>query len=253
MIHPVHSYLAIEIPNAALKPLCVLQRRVRDIARRAGFDAHSIPRKLVHLPLDHIGETPPAALEAVDLATRRILKDHKPFELAIDELGLFPGPDAPCVVAAGITEGGRRLASLRAALHDAYLAYGFELSPWIYVPHVPLIRLRVDPGACAIDPFIEAFHESVDFGRPLAMSVQHVTLFHRDPFSPYRYRFRARWRCPLDSPTGRSKPSAAAAESARREEIRAEFERLTARRERLRIAPIPDPPPQLAAPADEAP
>lgn len=134
------SFLAIEAGRA------VEEEAVRQQGQLAALGADCVPRAYLHVTLEDLGEVPPEALEAVLLACERVLDRQPPFTLRVAGICAFPTPAQPRIVGLNVLDPRGRLAALRAELHAALVAYGFQLDERRFWPHVALARLPADAG-----------------------------------------------------------------------------------------------------------
>lgn len=223
------SFIGIMVPRQQASDLGRLQSALRSNDGR--FEP--IPQRWLNLTLDHLGPVDPAALEAAALACTRMAATHPPFTLrsgGLRQLG--------SVVGLMIDDPQGRLAQLRAALHAQLEAYGFELDPRPFMPHIALGR-----GAPALNVTAPT----------LAFKINTVRMLTHVPQGVPGLAWRVRWAG--DLATQPQAPAEVVDPQARDAEIRAALEaRVAARaveraalRERQARAPKPKPRPEPEA------
>jgi 2'-5' RNA ligase len=130
-----HAFLGVLAARAVTTELARLQSDLRGIA--PGFKA--IPKRWLHLTLDDLGPTDPAALEAAALAGERVLKGHAPCTLRSRGWVQYGS-----ILALAFDDPKDRLGALRAALHAGLSNYGFAVDGRRFVPHIALGRTSTE-------------------------------------------------------------------------------------------------------------
>lgn len=145
----VRSFIAIELPEETKSELARIQTAIRrQVAsgaggQRAGESAKWVDPTGMHLTLKFLGWVSPSNVPAIEEGIRRAVKKAKPFNLALKELGVFPGWSRPRVIWVGVEERGSAfLGPLQEAIEDEMDKLGFAREQRAFTPHLTLARVR---------------------------------------------------------------------------------------------------------------
>jgi 2'-5' RNA ligase len=171
------SFVAIELPDDARAALADLQR---DLKAQAPPKAVRWTRpESIHLTLQFLGDVAPNQVEAIADALREVCADRTPFTFQLREVGVFPNPNRPRVVWAGIAEPSGALAALQKQVSQALATLGFEPEKREFTPHLTLGRAARDARRqelAELGDLITRF----DIGAFGQVFVDHVTLMKSD-------------------------------------------------------------------------
>lgn len=106
-----------------------------------GMPVRMIPPANWHLTLRFLGDTGPAAAEAVRLEMSAAPLGE-PFAIELGALGAFPAARRARVVWIGVSRGAERLTELAGAVESAARRAGFPAERRPFAPHLTLGRLR---------------------------------------------------------------------------------------------------------------
>lgn len=130
-----HAFVGVLAPRGLANDLARLQSDLRGVA--PGFTA--IPRRWLHLTLDDLGPTDPAAIEAVTLAVQRAVQAHG--RCTLRSRGWV---QAGSILALQFDDPKDRLGALRATVHEGLRAYGFAVDARRFRPHIALGRTSTE-------------------------------------------------------------------------------------------------------------
>lgn len=179
-----HAFIGVEVPRQTALALEGLQQAIEQQARAAGGRAERVPRRILALPLDDLGVVDAPAIEAAELAMKRVARRHPPFSVPLRGVRALP-EDAPRLARVEAVDDRDRLARLREDLHAALARYGFPVPDGRWTPHVPLCRLD-GVERLSVD----------DRGGPGVVRVRRLVLFQRRPGTAAS-RFHAAAMVPL--------------------------------------------------------
>jgi 2'-5' RNA ligase len=132
------TFVAIAVPEDLGAKLSRLQSLLApDVA---GVRWSSAP---FHMTLAFLGDVQTSELNDVCLAVNQACRDHAPFKLRIEGLGVFPSPSKPRTIWVGLTGTALpALHSLQSAIAAAVAAVGYPHDDAVFRPHITLGRMR---------------------------------------------------------------------------------------------------------------
>ena len=134
----MRTFLAFKPPGAIVHRIERLQHRLQG----EGIEARWVKPASIHLTLKFLGETDPAAGEAIEQAMQAAVAGQVPLELSLGGLGGFPSLHRPRVLWQAVAGEVERLRSVQQAL-DAQLALcGFDPEKRPFRAHLTLGRIR---------------------------------------------------------------------------------------------------------------
>jgi len=129
-------FFALPVPAEVQNRL----RSVLEAARQAGGEGVSFTRsEQLHFTLAFLGEQPRPD-EA--LAAGELLRDTRPFEIALAGVGAFPNTARPRVLWLGVSDGAAALMDAAERLRAALRQRGFQLEDRKFRAHLTIGRVR---------------------------------------------------------------------------------------------------------------
>lgn len=120
-----------------------------------------------HITLQFLGDTPKQKIPALVSALKDAAQGQSPFELSLEDCGIFGRPSAPRVLWAGVGGELDKLQVLQRTVTAATQPFGFTAEARPYTPHVTLARKYHGDG-----PFNAKF---VEFSEVLALKGEHLS------------------------------------------------------------------------------
>jgi 2'-5' RNA ligase len=146
----------------------------------------------IHLTLKFLGEIQTSRLSDLSNAAARAVAHSPPFQITLEETGVFPGHGTPRVLWIGIKDESGKLAEFHSRLEEAYAREGFTREERPFHPHLTIARLRKPQGARAL----AAAHKEMSF-EPAALAVAELLVI-RSELSAAGSRYTVISRHPLD-------------------------------------------------------
>ena len=116
----------------------------------------------VHLTVKFYGDVPRERLADIEAGLARAAAEAAPIRLDVEGLGVFPNPQRPQIIWAGLAGDLTGLRALQAAVEAEATALGFRPEEREYAPHLTLgrvnARLRPSQHQALIDYLVEARH-----------------------------------------------------------------------------------------------
>lgn len=165
----MRCFVAIELPDDALRRITALQRRHATLDRAVRW---SRPEQM-HLTLKFLGEVPDADVPRVCEAVATATAKHSPFPLAVRGCGCFPPGGSARILWVGIDEPTGALARLQTGCEQALADLGYPPEGRAFTAHVTVARVR-DPRASREVRAAATAEAAFDAGEP---SVREVVVF----------------------------------------------------------------------------
>ena len=137
----VRSFIAIPVPAAGLQALTAT---VKMLEPDLGRSVRWVRSEGIHLTLKFMGDIPAGIVEDVLAALQPVAAQFSPFDLAISGLGVFPNPQRPRVLWAGVHGDLETLSRFQSAVDDAVGKLGLPKEQRSFSPHLTLGRVRRD-------------------------------------------------------------------------------------------------------------
>ncbi len=134
----IRSFLAIELPGAVVTALSKLRETLQADGLRASWVRHAN----YHLTLCFLGNITQNDRAIVESFLSAACASLDAFQLEVGGCGVFPSPQSPRVVWAGILNLPQALFGLAAVTEDAACTAGLEPVRGPFVPHITLGRFR---------------------------------------------------------------------------------------------------------------
>ncbi|MFL5776803.1 MAG: RNA 2',3'-cyclic phosphodiesterase [Chloroflexota bacterium] len=178
-------FIAIPLPDAAIRDITEIVEATRAAADPAARDVRWVRLEGLHLTLRFIGQAETGRVEVVASAVARAAARIAPFDVAIEGAGSFPTTGRPRVLWLGVTSGAAELTAAAAALHDELAAAGIARDDRAYRAHLTVARADgIATGADVARRLIVAAE-----GRRTTFSATEMILFETVPGGgPARYR-----------------------------------------------------------------
>lgn len=149
------TFIAVALGEQAQNTLKATIRGLADALPSVRF----VDPASIHLTLAFLGELDDARLALAHEATATAAREHEPFELAVDGLGVFGARRAPRVIWAGVSGAIDRLLAVQHRLAVELAARGFPPEERAYSPHLTLARVRsplTSDELARLDRFVHA-------------------------------------------------------------------------------------------------
>jgi len=168
----LRAFVAAEIPEGVLKALARVQAELKARGVRARWTR---PANL-HLTLKFLGNVPADRVAAAAAALGSVAAGHAPFTLTATGIGVFPNPNRPRVIWAGLAGAAGELARLQGGVECALEAIGFAREARPFHGHLTLGRFAAGAGSGRIAAAV-ADYAAERFG---SFEVAEMVLFRSD-------------------------------------------------------------------------
>jgi len=169
-------FSAIDLPASVRASLMRQIKRLREAvpSARASWSRE----ESIHLTLKFLGEIQTSRLGDLSNAAARAVADFSPFQISIQDTGVFPNHGAPRVLWIGIKDKSEKLAELHSHLEEACAKEAFAREERPFHPHLTIARLRKPQGARAL----AAAHKEMRF-EPVDVTVAELLVIRSEPSS----------------------------------------------------------------------
>lgn len=133
--------LAVSVRASLMRPINRLRESVPHAQASWGREDN------LHLTLKFLGEIQTTRLSALSNAAARAVADFPPFQITLEETGVFPKHGTPRVLWIGIKDESGKLAEFHSRLEEACAREGFTKEDKPFHPHLTIARLRKPQGA----------------------------------------------------------------------------------------------------------
>jgi len=135
----MRAFIAIEIPPKIKAELSSLSNQLH--SNLVGQSIRWLPIENIHLTLKFFKELPRKDIDLVSTIMRELMAEYLPFNLKLNELGVFPHPNRPQVIWLGIKQHSR-LYKLQEDLSEELVKLAYPAERRTFSPHLTLGRLR---------------------------------------------------------------------------------------------------------------
>ncbi|MFN2512339.1 MAG: RNA 2',3'-cyclic phosphodiesterase [Pyrinomonadaceae bacterium] len=130
----------------------------------------------VHITLKFLGDIQTSRLSDLSTAAARAVALLSPFQITLQETGVFPKHGTPRVLWIGVKDESGRLAQLHSGLEEACAKQGFAREERPFHPHLTIARLRKPQCARAL----AAAHKGMPF-EPADVAVEELLVIRSEP------------------------------------------------------------------------
>jgi len=187
-------FIAIELPSNVRRTLADYIHHLREAVPEAS--ASWAREENLHLTLKFLGDTALTRVEALSQAIQRVANSVGPFEMNIENRGVFPPNGQPRVLWIGVDDPFYSLTLLHQTLEDECAQAGFTREQRPFHPHLTIARLRKPHGARRL----AQAHKEIGFDQQ-SVVVSHLALIRselRSEGSRYtviaRHSFSSGWK-----------------------------------------------------------
>jgi 2'-5' RNA ligase len=158
----MRCFIAIDMDPQIKTAIANLQKQISGRLDLRRGDVTWVRDNAMHLTLKFLGDVPDADLMDVCRVTEQVCQRHSRFDLDIEGVGHFGGPNAR-VVWVGTGRGTEALMALQADLEDQLDAAGWPKEGKGFSPHLTLCRVK-NPKAGP--PLVQAYkpHHEIKLG-----------------------------------------------------------------------------------------
>jgi len=132
----------------------------------------------IHLTLKFLGEIQTPRVNNLSSAAAHAVSDFSPFQITVEETGVFPKHGTPRVLWIGVKDVSGKLAELHNCLEEACAREGFAREERPFHPHLTIARLRKPQGARTL----ATAHEEMRF-EAIALTVAELLVIRSEPSS----------------------------------------------------------------------
>nr|WP_249218375.1 RNA 2',3'-cyclic phosphodiesterase [Nitrospina sp. Nb-3] len=138
----IRTFIAVLVPSITLNTLSAIQDRFKKLGLHATWTRPGN----IHLTLKFLGDTDPQRIPEITKALDGLAAGHRPFQVSLGGLGVFPGWKKPRVVWVGLDDRDGHLASLQSGVESAVERLGWPRENRPFSPHLTLGRIKSPKG-----------------------------------------------------------------------------------------------------------
>jgi RNA 2',3'-cyclic 3'-phosphodiesterase len=132
----------------------------------------------IHLTLKFLGEIETSRIKALTAAAENAVMGHSPFQISIQDNGVFPSSGTPRVLWIGIRDESGNLLKLHSRLEEMCAREDFARELRNFHPHLTIARLRKPQGVRTL----AAAHKEMRF-EPVTVEVAELSVIRSEPSS----------------------------------------------------------------------
>jgi 2'-5' RNA ligase len=154
----IRSFLAFDIEDHA-----ILRRltEAQAILANTGADLRLVSLQNIHLTVRFLGDIHPPMVDLIHEEMKQISLTH--FTIELKGLGVFPKPNYPRVVWAGIRKGTKELRDIFEQLEPRLRGLGFKPDTKGFSPHLTIARVRTGRNKVGLTERVREL-EDYEFG-----------------------------------------------------------------------------------------
>lgn len=163
------TFIAIELNEEVRNAL----KKIQEYLKKIDVDVRWVNYKNIHLTLKFLGNLPPKKLRSVMEIFPSLFKDFQPFEINITHLGVFPKPQRPRVIWAGVEKNADYLTAIAIQVENGLCRLGFPKEKRGFSPHLTVGRVRSPKNQALLIPALKEYTFSLE----LTQTIQQIILF----------------------------------------------------------------------------
>ncbi len=160
-------FVAVDIDDHQVRSALL---RTQKALVASGADVKVVEEENIHITLKFLGEISEERTSRVAELVKKIA--FKPFTLDFNGVGVFPSPNRPSVVWAGVSGEASEMLAVFTELERGLTALGFEPERRSFQPHVTLCRVRSGRNRAELAEVVKRM-ENEEFG---IQRVEHIRL-----------------------------------------------------------------------------
>ncbi|MFP4217512.1 MAG: RNA 2',3'-cyclic phosphodiesterase [Salinarchaeum sp.] len=159
-------FVSVDLPDRLADAVRAVQSEFEDASGLSFTDPTQ-----AHITLKFLGEVAPDQLDTVADMVAAGIDDAAvdPFEVSVEDLGVFPSLEYISVLWVGIEQGSAPLVQLHEAIEQQAVAAGFEAETHEFTPHVTIARMNHAGGKQLVQQTVRT--RTPDLGRFSAETV----------------------------------------------------------------------------------
>jgi len=134
----MRAFIAIALPKEIKDELARLQEKLKS----AGADVKWVMPENIHLTLKFLGEIDDKEADQIIRIIGETSQHHDGFIIRINSLGVFPKPDFPRVIWAGVDLGDKQAKNVAAELEEKIAPAGTAKQKKEFSSHITIGRIR---------------------------------------------------------------------------------------------------------------
>lgn len=147
----IRAFLAVELPGELRSRLAQVQQDLRQrLSRELPKNARLawVQPESIHLTIKFLGDLDEAVIEPMRATIAQTMAGHRPIQIPLERLGMFPRLQQPRVLWIGPPESweqgdaAARLAELHRAVEEGCRSFGFAPEGRPLSPHLTLARIK---------------------------------------------------------------------------------------------------------------
>ncbi len=134
----MRTFIAIDLPESFENNIEKIQREFK----KTGGDIKFVDPRKVHITLKFLGEINEELVNKVEIKLDQCLKNIDPFDIIVEDIGVFPSTDYIKVIWLGVGKGSYILEKMNDGIEESLSELGFDKESREFIPHATIGRVK---------------------------------------------------------------------------------------------------------------
>jgi 2'-5' RNA ligase len=144
---PIRTFIAINLPAKVRERMGLVQFTLKkNVAGEIGW----VRCENIHITLKFLDTIPADRIDPIHQALIKACATVPSFSIRLAGFGVFPDPQRPRVIWAGVTQGQEQLVRVAGQVEGALTGLGFKPEEHVFSPHLTLGRVKYLPNSLAL-------------------------------------------------------------------------------------------------------
>jgi len=197
----IRTFTAINLNLAPIRNIARFTEELRSDLKTAGYKISWVAPANIHITLKFLGDVDETLPDAVASALAAPLRKIPAFNVSLRGIGVFPNPNRPRILWAGVDDPGDSIKTLYLEMEKVISGMGFLPEKREFSPHATIARIRKGPSG-VIEEFINSNNE-----RPFGETFVNEVIIYRSTLTPNGAEYNVIRRIRLGSARNRNEGS----------------------------------------------
>jgi 2'-5' RNA ligase len=167
-MNKIRAFIALELSEEARAELL----RIEEVLEKAEANVKWVKPESIHLTLKFLGYIQEEKVSSIEKRLGKIASEASPFDIALENIGVFPGWKNARVIWIGLGEGAESVKTLADRVEEAMAEEGFEKEKRSFKSHLTIGRVKSPKNKEKLEK--EALSVNV---KPASSHISRIVLF----------------------------------------------------------------------------